>query len=79
MWWGISERHRRLSASAAVVVAMLAPASARAANGAIPRTPPVFQQVECLRIVDRSATSSFTVEFSIPVQDGELTDRKSVV
>jgi hypothetical protein len=52
---------------------LAAPGVAQASNGATPRTPPVFQLEQCLSIVDRTAESTFVVEFSIPVEDDELT------
>lgn len=62
-------------ATAAVIAVAVAqwPAVASAANGAVPRTPPVFVDPQCLTVVDRTVDPVFQLDFSIPFEDVELT------
>jgi MYXO-CTERM domain-containing protein len=48
-------------------------AAAQASNGTTPRTPPVFEEQACLRVVDRSVDPVFHVDFAIPFEDVDLT------
>jgi len=51
-----------------------APVLAHAANGNIPRTPPVFPPHACLGVVDRSVDPVFAFKVGIPFEDAMLTD-----
>ena len=51
---------------------ILVAAPAQASNGNTPRTPPVFFEQACMRVVDRSVDPVFHVDYSIPFEDTEL-------
>jgi hypothetical protein len=55
-------------------LAMLAPATAAAVNGATPRTPPAFGEPPCLTVVDRSVDAVLHVAIGLPFEDAVLTE-----
>lgn len=64
--WGL---HSLALASA---IGWLQPSPVLAANGARPRTPPVFHEETCLSIVDRSADPVFVLSVSMPVEEPSI-------
>jgi hypothetical protein len=59
---------------ALVTVALAWPGSAAAANGATPRTPPVFGEPPCLTVVDRSVDAVLPVAVGLPWEDAIVTE-----
>jgi hypothetical protein len=57
-----------------VVAALVAPASARAGNGDLPRTPMQHQGEQCLTVVDRSVDPVVHLAYTIPFTDTCLTE-----
>ncbi len=62
----------RASAASIAAALMLLAGRAAASNGNTPRTPPVFFEQACMRVVDRSVDPVFHVDYSIPFEDTEL-------
>jgi hypothetical protein len=56
------------------LAASLAAAPASAANGNIPRTPPIFPPHACLATVDRSVDARYEFKVGIPFEDTILTE-----
>lgn len=64
---------RILLITAATAVALTVSASARAGNGIHPRTPAEFPAPPCMTIVDRSVDPIAHIDYTIPLEDTELT------
>lgn len=56
------------------LVALLAPITAHAGNMTHPRTPVVWNDVECATLVDRSTTTVWHLDYDIPYEDLEVSD-----
>ncbi len=72
MAW-VNHRDPRVLGSLAGLATWLVAAHALAANGNIPRTPPVFPPHACLAVVDRSVDARYEFKVGIPFEDVTLT------
>lgn len=63
----------RLGSFVLGATALLAPAVAQAGNGLHPRTPVVWNGVECRGMHDRTSAATWHVEYDIPYEDTEVT------
>src|SRR5688572_11729148 len=64
----------RLGVFVPALVALLAPSLANAGNGVHPRTPVVWNDVECRTMVDRASGSMWHLDYGIPFEDTEVTE-----
>ena len=66
---GRAPRFRTVTVCACGIVALTAPVVAHAGNMTHPRTPVVWNDVECATLVDRSATPTWHLDYDIPYED----------
>ncbi len=57
-----------------LLVSIVVPATAHAANGATPRIPPVFKLEQCLTVVDRRDDPVFQLDYAIALESTTITD-----